>query len=475
MLAARRHALAQGPGPRRPIRGTSADLGARRDRRPGRPSRRRLAGAASRPTRPVGPSGLEREFEGQLAGPPGGTCSPATACSRTRARGAPARAHDDRPEGRARRDRGARRPLRRRRRDQAAHRRGAGARRASRSRHPAARLDLQDRHARPARWRTASAKRTDRSRSRTRRRSPASQLAERQRRVLRRHASSTPSRTRATRSSRRSAPSSAPSGSSRPPSSSASTSSRRSRAPTRARSRPATEIGDDLAVGSTAIGQGKVQATALQMAIVARDDRHRRPPPAPDAAAGTVPRVTRVTSRSGRAHDPRADDATVVRYGTGAAAAAGRERRGQDRHRRAGRHRPGLPTSDPHDTRTDAWFTAFAPAAQPARRRRRAARRAGAGGDSRRRRRAGAADGAATGQVSGTPALPGRGPCSDVEHDRALLLRHGRALMCSSSGRLLSDASLTLNRIIAPCWTTPLPAALDSDGISWPAAIEPCR
>ena len=31
----------------------------------------------------------------------------------------------------------------------------------------------------------------------------------------------------------------------------------------------ASEIGDDLAVGSSAIGQGRVQATALQMASVA--------------------------------------------------------------------------------------------------------------------------------------------------------------------------------------------------------------
>ena len=44
---------------------------------------------------------------------------------------------------------------------------------------------------------------------------------------------------------------------------------------------PAEEIGDDLAVGSSAIGQGRVQATALQMAIVARDDRPARHAPAP--------------------------------------------------------------------------------------------------------------------------------------------------------------------------------------------------
>ena len=90
-----------------------------------------------------------------------------------------------------------------------------------------------------------------------------------------------PSPSRATRCSRRSAPSSAPSGSSTSPSASASTRRPASRARPRARSRPPGDIGDDLAVGSSAIGQGRVQATTLQMALVAATIalKGRRPAP----------------------------------------------------------------------------------------------------------------------------------------------------------------------------------------------------
>ena len=42
----------------------------------------------------------------------------------------------------------------------------------------------------------------------------------------------------------------------------------------------ANKIGDDLAVGSTAIGQGDVQASALEMAVGGGDDRQPRPAPA---------------------------------------------------------------------------------------------------------------------------------------------------------------------------------------------------
>ena len=75
--------------------------------------------------------------------------------------------------------------------------------------------------------------------------------------------------TRATRSSRRSAPSSGARDWSTSPSVSASTSRRRSRAPPRARFPPRTRSATHLAVGSSAIGQGVVQATALQMTDVA--------------------------------------------------------------------------------------------------------------------------------------------------------------------------------------------------------------
>ena len=46
------------------------------------------------------------------------------------------------------------------------------------------------------------------------------------------------------------------------------------------------EIGDDLAVGSSAIGQGKVLATPLEMALVAATIGERGRRVAPDAARG---------------------------------------------------------------------------------------------------------------------------------------------------------------------------------------------
>ena len=90
---------------------------------------------------------------------------------------------------------------------------------------------------------------------------------------------------------------------------------------------PADEIGDDLAVGSSAIGQGRVQATALQMAIVAATIGLRGRAPAPDARLRR-----RARPRGGhRARHERADRAHRR------APHAGRRPR---RHRRA-RRDPG--------------------------------------------------------------------------------------------------------------------------------------
>ena len=77
--------------------------------------------------------------------------------------------------------------------------------------------------------------------------------------------------------------------SSPPPSASASTRTRGSPARRARRSPPANEIGDDLAVGSTAIGQGKVLATPLQMALVAAAIGERRRARRADAAQGRRP------------------------------------------------------------------------------------------------------------------------------------------------------------------------------------------
>jgi hypothetical protein len=141
----------------------------------------------------------------------------------------------------------------------------------------------------------------------------------------------------------------------------------------------AAEIGDDLAVGSSAIGQGRVQATSLQMAEVAATIARggRRPQPtldlaqarsggggSPDGPPATSPAIARTVS----------DLMTgVVREGTGTAAAlpgvrvAGKTgtaelettQRCEPLDGNPEACRPGT-VNDPTDT--SAWFAAFAPA-----------------------------------------------------------------------------------------------------------------
>ena len=83
---------------------------------------------------------------------------------------------------------------------------------------------------------------------------------------------------------------------------------------------PADQVGDDLAVGSTAIGQGKVLATALQMASVGATIANNGVRAHPTLLRGQFPRVTRVTSRR-VAHTIRGLMIEVVRSGTGVKAA----------------------------------------------------------------------------------------------------------------------------------------------------------
>ncbi|HEX5622517.1 MAG TPA: penicillin-binding transpeptidase domain-containing protein [Solirubrobacteraceae bacterium] len=137
----------------------------------------------------------------------------------------------------------------------------------------------------------------------------------------------------------------------------------------------ANEIGDDLAVGSTAIGQGKVLATPLQMALVAATIGEDGIRPRPTLRKGDDPKtvraipepVARFVERSMRA---------VVTGGTGVGAAidgvpvAGKtgtaELRNsveQDPLPQAGEEQAPPPEDDPTDT--DAWFAAFAPAGHP--------------------------------------------------------------------------------------------------------------
>jgi cell division protein FtsI/penicillin-binding protein 2 len=148
----------------------------------------------------------------------------------------------------------------------------------------------------------------------------------------------------------------------------------------------ASEIGDDLAVGSSAIGQGRVQATALEMAKVASTI----------ALEGRAPRLTLALPDKGQAApttrviDPKTARTVrrlmvgVVRDGTGVRAqipgvtVAGKTGTAELESTKK------CPTAPPPSTPlgqapvpescqdsasrtddTDAWFTAFAPARKP--------------------------------------------------------------------------------------------------------------
>jgi peptidoglycan glycosyltransferase len=139
----------------------------------------------------------------------------------------------------------------------------------------------------------------------------------------------------------------------------------------------ADDIGDDLAVGSSAIGQGRVQATTLQMAIVAATIglRGRRPHLTLDydAAHGRTATTQRATG-PGVARTMENMMLAVVRGGTGVRAAipgvqvAGKTGTAELRSTKKCQPDPENPetcppeqqASDPKDT--DAWFAAYAPA-----------------------------------------------------------------------------------------------------------------
>jgi peptidoglycan glycosyltransferase len=124
----------------------------------------------------------------------------------------------------------------------------------------------------------------------------------------------------------------------------------------------ASTIGDDLAVGSSAIGQGMVQTTPLEMADVGATIAMGGRRPIPTLLAHQRPRFVRVTSRRVAGLVQRMMVA-VVEYGTGTAAqipgveVAGKTGTAELRDTAS----PGA--SSPQNT--DAWFVGYAPVGRP--------------------------------------------------------------------------------------------------------------
>jgi cell division protein FtsI/penicillin-binding protein 2 len=146
----------------------------------------------------------------------------------------------------------------------------------------------------------------------------------------------------------------------------------------------ASAIQGELAVGSTAIGQGQVLATPLQIATVAATiaDAGRRPRPTFDQAAAPVLAVSVLSAEVART--VRRLMIGVVRTGTGTAAAipgvvvAGKTGTAELKsqcpstgseaasHEEAGSgSREGCNGTSSEASNTDAWFAAFAPALHP--------------------------------------------------------------------------------------------------------------
>lgn len=130
------------------------------------------------------------------------------------------------------------------------------------------------------------------------------------------------------------------------------------------------EIGDDLAVGSSAIGQGLVQATTLQMTLVAATIAMDGRRPLPTLQLGERPRFARVTSPRVARHVARMMRA-VVTAGTGTAAAidgadvAGKTGTAELRSTVVAEGEEAPAHVDDGIPDTDAWFVAFAPSRRP--------------------------------------------------------------------------------------------------------------
>lgn len=135
----------------------------------------------------------------------------------------------------------------------------------------------------------------------------------------------------------------------------------------------AAEIGSPLDLGSTAIGQGRVLATPLELASVAQAVAARGVRAEPTLHPGGGTRRVRVTSRrvAGIVRDLMVD---VVAYGTGTSAAipgvkiagkTGTAELQDTRGPKAQQQQQKAVQGNQPPSNTDAWFAAFAPAGRP--------------------------------------------------------------------------------------------------------------
>jgi Penicillin binding protein transpeptidase domain/Penicillin-binding Protein dimerisation domain len=128
----------------------------------------------------------------------------------------------------------------------------------------------------------------------------------------------------------------------------------------------ASKIGDALAVGSSAIGQGVVQTTPLEMADVAATIAMGGRRPIPTLLAHQRPRFVRVTSAR-VAHEVQQMMIAVIDYGTGTSAqipgveVAGKTGTAELTDTATTSNNPNA--SSPKNT--DAWFVAYAPVGHP--------------------------------------------------------------------------------------------------------------
>lgn len=138
---------------------------------------------------------------------------------------------------------------------------------------------------------------------------------------------------------------------------------------------PADQLGDDdLVVGSTAIGQGQVQATALQMALVSATIAERGERPVLSLAKGDISPRKRVLPRT-VASQVVTMMASVVSTGTGNLAkiegvkVAGKTGTAELRSTQGDcdpeNPPPGGCPDEDDTTDTTAWFAGFAPAGKP--------------------------------------------------------------------------------------------------------------